>query len=75
MSLVVGKRRHNNNWKTLCSILNYFGIAKSMDKIKLFWEVPDDNQFDFLLKLMSQLTNTNLKGSYSNNTKEWVISP
>lgn len=73
MSVVVGKK-NINSWNPLCNILGNFGGVESKNKLKLHWESPEDDQFDFLLKMMSQLTNINLQGTYHNHSKEWIIS-
>jgi hypothetical protein len=66
------RRKQIPSVKKLANLLASFGIQTKSRGLSLDWGSPDESQFDLLLKLMSQLTNTNLYGSY--HSGEWIIS-
>jgi hypothetical protein len=83
VSLVVGKKEKSGYKKNcqrnqvssvqkLSRLLENFGVKRKNRGLALDWGSPDKGQFDLLLKLMSQMINTNLYGSY--NSGEWIIS-
>lgn len=62
-----------DSWANLIDILESMGANKGRKSLFLNWEESEKPQFDLLLKLMSQLTNINLTGNYSEVTNEWRI--
>ena len=64
---------NTNSWNNLVELLRSLGVKTGKKTLSLNWETPQESQFDLLMKLMSQLTNINLNGNYSDNTKEWII--
>jgi hypothetical protein len=67
-------KRKTSSWDNLSNLLESFGINKEHNSVSLNWEKPEKGQFDVLIKMLSLLSNTNLNGSYSDNTKEWIVS-
>jgi hypothetical protein len=67
-------KRKSSSWDNVSNLLESFGVNKENNSVSLNWEKPKDGQFDILIKMLSLLSNTNLNGSYSDNTKEWIVS-
>jgi hypothetical protein len=76
--MVVPSRRKSkrkiSSWDNVSELLESFGVNKGNNSVSLNWEKPEEGQFDVLIKMLSLLSNTNLNGSYSDNTKEWIVS-
>ncbi len=64
----------SNNWQLLCELLASFGVVKINDQLILKWESPDIDQFTFLTKLISKLTNCKIMGRYNEYRCHWKIN-